>query len=175
MFTPKGRERRLRQQLRAELSILDISHPIDMTEVCQRLGEHRGLTIRLLAIRLEVPGPFGLWLRTSSADYIIYQQETTVLHQQHIIAHELGHLLAGHSSDDGDDAVWAELLPDVPPDLLRRALRRTHYDTDQERDAETVATLLLERAAVVSAVTSPGSSPRARRAQRSLGDRQDWL
>ncbi len=175
MFTPKRRERRLRRQLRAELSALDISHPIDMAEVCQRLGAHRGLTIRLLALPLEVPGPFGLWLRTSSADYILYQRETTVLHQQHIIAHELGHLLAGHSSDDGDDAVWAELLPDVPPDLLRRALRRTHYDTDQERDAETVATLLLERAAVVSAVTSPGGSPRARRAQRSLGDRQDWL
>jgi hypothetical protein len=175
MFTPKGREWRLREQLRTELSALDINHPIDMAEVCQRLSAHRELPIRLIAYPLEVPGPFGLWLRTTSADYIMYQQETTVLHQQHIIAHELGHLLAGHSSDDGDDAVWAELLPDVPPDLLRRALRRANYDTEQERDAETVATLLLERATVVGSVTSPGRSLRARRAQRSLGDRQDWL
>ena len=175
MFTLKGRERRLRRQLRAELSTLDISHPVDMAEVCQRLGAHRGLKIRLRAVPFEAPGPFGLWFRTPSSDYILYQLETTVLHQQHIIAHELGHLLSGHDSDDGDDAVWTNLLPDVPPDLLRRALRRTHYDTEQERDAETVATLLLERAAVVSAVASPGKSVRARRAQRSLGDRQDWL
>ena len=64
-----------------------------MSEVCRRLGERRGKAIRLVAYPLEAPGPFGLWLNTPSADYILYQAETTPAHQQHIIAHELGHLL----------------------------------------------------------------------------------
>nr|WP_137814862.1 hypothetical protein [Gandjariella thermophila] len=146
-----------------------------MADVCARLSERRGKPIRLLAYPLEVPGPFGLWLNTPSADYVLYQAETTRLHQEHIIAHELGHLLADHPSDEDDDAVWRELMPDIPPELIRRALRRTSYDTEHEREAETVATMLLESAAVAGYVPDTAHTPRAKRAQRALGDRQDWL
>lgn len=168
-------EARLRRRLRGELAALGIEGPTDMADVCARLGRRRGKPIRLVAYPLEVPGPFGLWLNTPSADYILYQAETTRVHQEHIIAHELGHLLAGHSSNEQDDAVWRELMPDIPPDVIRRALRRTSYDTDDEREAETVATILLEAAVVVESVARPGLSPRARRAQRTLGDSNDWL
>lgn len=173
---PRRREhRKLRARLRRELDAAAIDAPMPMSEVCRRLGERRGKAIRLVAYPLEAPGPFGLWLNTPSADYILYQAETTPAHQQHIIAHELGHLLAGHSSDESDDAVWQRLLPDIPPDVIRRALRRTNYDTDQEREAENVATLLLERAAAITAAMRPGRSSRARRAQRALGDDREWL
>lgn len=154
---------------------MDIEGPTDMTDVCLRLGRRRGKPIQLIAYPLEVPGPFGLWLSTPSADYILYQAQTTRLHQEHIIAHELGHLLANHGSAEDDDAVWRELMPDIPPEMIRRALRRSAYDTDQEREAETAATILLEAAAVAEYVTLPGGSARARRAQRALGDPQDWL
>lgn len=146
-----------------------------MAEVCTRLSKQRGKPIQLIAYPFEIPGPFGLWLATPSADYLLYQAETTKLHQEHIIAHELGHLLAAHQSDDDDDEIWQELMPDIPPDIIRRALRRTSYDSDQEREAETVATLLLEAAAVVQSITMPSTSARARRAQQALGDRQNWL
>ncbi|HWE89886.1 MAG TPA: hypothetical protein VG317_10540 [Pseudonocardiaceae bacterium] len=169
-------ESRLRRRLRGELTVLGIEGPTTMADVCARLSRRRNKPIRLLAYPLEVPGPFGLWLNTPSADYILYQVETTRLHQEHIIAHELGHLLAGHhSSDEQDDAVWRELMPDIPPELIRRALRRTSYDTDDEREAETVATILLEAAVVAESVARPSRSPRARRAQRALGDASDWL
>jgi hypothetical protein len=168
-------EWKLRRRLRLELAALDIDEPTDMADVCERLGRRRGKPIRLIAYPLEVPGPFGLWLSTPAADYILYQAETTKLHQEHIIAHELGHLLANHGSDEDDDAVWRELMPDIPPEMIRRALRRTSYDTDQEREAETAATMLLESAAVVEYVSLPAQSARARRAQRALGDSQHWI
>jgi hypothetical protein len=174
-FGRRRDEARLRRRLRRELADLDIEEPTGMAEVCRRLGARRGKSIRLVPYPLEVPGPFGLWLDTPSADYILYQAETTPLHQEHIVAHELGHVLARHRSDEPDDEVWGELMPDVPPEVVRRALRRNSYDTDQEREAETVATMLLEAAAARGVDTLPGRSPRARRVERALGDSRDWL
>lgn len=168
-------EAKLRRRLRRELAALDIEGPVGMADVCRRLNERRGKPIKLVPYPLEVPGPFGLWLGTPSADYILYQAETTRLHQEHIIAHELGHILAEHTSNESDDEIWQQLMPDIPPAVIRSALRRTHYDSDHEREAETVATLLLESTAAADGVLLPSTSVRARRAQQALGDRQDWL
>ena len=168
-------ERRLRRWLRAELAAIDVQRPVGMSGVCRRLGQRRGKDIRVLSYPLHVPGPFGLWLSTPTADYILYQQQTTALHQEHIIAHELGHVLAGHGSDEEDDSVWQELMPDVPPEMIRRALRRSAYDTHQEREAEVIATVLLESAATHASVSLPARTPRARRVQEALSDRQRWL
>lgn len=168
-------EVRLRRRLHRELTAIGIDTPMRMAEVCQRLETRSGKPIRLLAYPLEVPGAFGAWLSTPSADYILYQQETTPAHQEHIIAHEIGHMLSGHRSDELEDELWRELLPDIPAEHIRRALRRTHYDTADERAAELAATLLLERAATHRARTGHSRSQRAGRAQRSLVDPQGWL
>ncbi|SEF24677.1 protein of unknown function [Amycolatopsis pretoriensis] len=148
-----------------------------MAEVCLRLGEHRDKPIHLVPQAMDVPGPSGLWIKTSRADYIVYQcAGTTPLHQEHIIAHEVGHLLADHPSDEDDDAAWRALMPDIPPDVIRRALRgRTSYDTEFEREAETLASVLLETTVRAQLLTRPGRSPRARRAQTTLGDPVDLL
>lgn len=174
-FRRRSEEARLRRRLRAELAALQIDEPTTMADVCERLGRRRSKPIRLISYPFEMPGPFGMWLPTPSADYILYQAETTKAHQEHIVAHELGHLLAGHGAVEDDDTVWRELMPNVPPELIRRALRRGSYDTDQEREAETVATMLLESAAVLESVSLPARSTRARRAQTALEDGGRWL
>ena len=167
----------LRRRLRSELRAAGIEGPTPMAEVCARLGEHRGKPIRLLGVPMEVPGPFGLWIKTTAADVILYQRTgTTRFHQEHIIAHELGHLLADHPSDEGDDEMWRQLLPDIPPDAIRSALRRrTTYANEYEQEAEALATVLLEATTKAQEITLPGRSPRARRAQTSLGDPVDVL
>jgi Zn-dependent peptidase ImmA (M78 family) len=148
-----------------------------MVEVCQRLGEYRQRPIRLYPYAFDVPGPFGIWIKTADADIVLYQSMgTTPLHREHIIAHELGHVLADHPSDENDDVIWRELMPDIPIDTVRRALRRrTSYGSEYEREAETVATVLLEATARAHSLTLPGQSPRARRVQRTLGDPVDLL
>jgi Zn-dependent peptidase ImmA (M78 family) len=157
-------------------------------ELCRRVGESRGKEIRLVPHPIPVPGPFGVWITTNAADYILYQQETSKAHQGHIVLHELGHILAGHSSNDEDDLLLAELNADVEPDVLRdqypdlepgavrRALRRTSYDTEQEREAETVATIILEWASVLDRVAPLRSGDAAaERLGAALGDRMGWL
>ncbi|HET9143455.1 hypothetical protein [Actinophytocola sp.] len=182
------RERELRRRCRRILNDLDIRPPLDIEELCRRVGQSRGKPIRLMPHPIPVPGPFGVWITTDSADYILYQEQTTKAHQSHIVLHELGHMLAGHTSDEEDDALLAGLYPDAGPDTLRgrypdlepdavrRALRRTSYGTEREREAETVATIILEWASVLDRVAPRPSPDRtAQRLGTALGDRMGWL
>lgn len=170
------KERELRRRCRRELQALGIQPPLQVDVLCRLLGERRGRPIRLVPYALPVPGPFGVWLATASADYILYQQETSKIHQDHIILHEVGHILADHQSDDSDDEFWRQMMPDISREAIRRALRRTSYDQEHEREAELVATIILEWASVLDQVTPRKSSnPSVQRVQTALGDRQGWL
>ncbi|WP_370946643.1 hypothetical protein AB5J62_03560 [Amycolatopsis sp. cg5] len=171
-------ERQLRKRCRKLLKQLDIEPPLDVVQLCARLGEQRGKPIRLMPYPLEVPGPFGCWIATANADYIFYQQETTKSHQDHIILHELGHILADHHP--GGDAKPGDFLPGLPPDIdsgaIGRALRRTSYDEAHEWEAETVATIILEWAAVLNyTIPQRAQDHDLRRIQGTLGDHQGWL
>lgn len=169
-------ERQLRRRCRQLLNELDIRPPLDVAELCRRVGERRGKPIRLRPHPIPVPGPFGVWISTTTADYILYQEQTSVAHQGHIVLHELGHILAGHTIAEHEDEVLTELYPDLGPDAVRRALRRTSYDSDHEREAETVATIILEWASVVDRVAPrPSSAAVAQRMGKALGDKVGWL
>ena len=123
-----------------------------------------------------MPGPYGAWLATSRADYIFYQEPATRPHQVHIILHEIGHMITAHRSDEQDDDMLHMLYPAVAPDAIRRALRRTSYDTTQEHEAETAATIILQRASVLDAVVPRLSASAAeQRMQNALGDKMGWL
>ncbi|MCQ4080749.1 hypothetical protein NGB36_09070 [Streptomyces sp. RB6PN25] len=131
---------------------------------------------------------FGLTFATAEADYIVFQQHTSKSHQDHIILHELGHILAGHTGLASGPGVTAELYrgmnldalrdqySDLEPETLRRALQRSAYDTSEEREAETVATIILEWASVLDCVADPPSDQSAvRKIETALGDRLGWL
>ncbi|MFI9400604.1 hypothetical protein [Nocardia sp. NPDC052316] len=171
-------EHELRRRCRRLLTELDIQPPLDVVALCERVGRQRGKPIRLVAHPIPVPGPFGAWIATDKADYILYQQETTKVHQGHIILHELGHLLAGHHSDEQDDSLMTELFSSsgLTPDQVRTVLRRTCYDTVEEREAETVATIILEWASVLDRIAPRAISDVAtQRLDSALNDRRGWL
>jgi hypothetical protein len=124
---------------------------------------------------LPIPGPFGVWIATGSADYIFYQRETSKAHQDHIILHEIGHILADHHSTTSGDEAWQQLMPDISADVIKKALGRTSYDAEHEREAELVATIILEWASVLDCVgPSPSAGASVDRVQSALGDRRGW-
>ncbi|GAB3435088.1 hypothetical protein [Actinophytocola sediminis] len=174
------RERELRRRCRKLLNELDIRPPLDVHELCRRVGAQRGKPIRPVAHPMPVPGPFGAWITTDTADYVFYQQATSRAHQAHIVLHELGHILAGHRGAE-DDALLGDSVtgqfPDLAPEAVRRALGRTSYDSEQEREAETVATIILEWASVLDSVgpSAASSDAAARRMGTALTDRLGWL
>ena len=167
-------ERELRKRCRGLLRELDVQPPLDVHEFCARLAVVRDRPIKLIPYPLWADGPFGLWFKGGSTDFIVYQQHTTKPHQRHIILHEVGHILADHPSDDDPDGL-CDLLGGVvpePPDTLRC---RTAYDRREEREAETVATIILEWASILDAMAIPPSSDAAEGVDAALSDRLGWL
>ncbi|MFB6529895.1 ImmA/IrrE family metallo-endopeptidase [Streptomyces sp. NPDC056399] len=83
--------------------------------------------------------PCGMVVRRGEGNYIGYDPETSPAHRDHIIAHELAHLLLGHRGAAPAEDFDLDLLDD---DLLVTVLGRTEYDEDPERWAEAVGSLL---------------------------------
>ncbi|RXS68754.1 hypothetical protein EST92_26330 [Streptomyces sp. TM32] len=166
-----GLHRRIRQELRA----LDVQSPLRVTDLCQALAQKRGRPIDLQAFPLPQPGPLGLWVETATVDLVLYQKETTGLHQDHIILHEvMGHIFGDHRGDDSAVA-WDVMVPGVEQSAVRRVLGRCSYNDDQECEAELAATIILEWAAVLDCVSTPMDDPSVRRIHSALGDRWGWL
>jgi hypothetical protein len=138
--------RSIRRRCRRLVDALDMPDPFDPFELCGRVANQRGRPIALHAVSMP-PGTPGIWVSAGQRDYILYERDTSPLHQEHIILHELGHLLCHHTSGVAiSPEISRLLLPDIDPDVVNRVLQRTVYSTHDEREAETIASLLLERA-----------------------------
>ncbi|WP_327352788.1 hypothetical protein [Streptomyces sp. NBC_01304] len=130
-----------------------------------------------------MPGPLGLWVDTPAADLIIYQQHTTRLHQDHIILHEVGHILANDDAegitedpDDPAEGWWAGMLPALNAASIRRVRKRCAYDSEEECEVELAATIVLEWSSVLNRTTPAAAlDPAARRVNAALGDNRGWL
>ncbi len=167
----------LRRGVKQLLRELDLDAPLDVRALCEALAQYRGRPIKLVPYRLPTPGAFGLWMGTTDTDYILYQQDTTPAHQDHIILHEAGHIISDHGSNEYDSDIWSQLFPDIPPEVVRRALRRDGYGPACEREAEMVATVIKEWATLLERLDfSPDRrSDTARRLRGAFDDHQGWL
>lgn len=140
-------DRELYRRCLAKIKTLDIPEPFSLDEFCTRLKRQRDRPVRLVPIVARLDSPCGLWVGLADADYIFYERATTPLHRRHIILHEIGHLLFDHRGGPWlDDDLTRLLMPDLDPALIRAMLGRTIYTEIEELEAETVASLILERA-----------------------------
>lgn len=164
----------LRRDVRALLRRLRIGAPLDVAVLCDRLGEDRGHEIHLHAADLPA-SVSGLWMkRELKPDLILYQRLTTPAHQEHIILHEVGHVIAGHGGVDPTALLRAEQAAAAGEE------RELHlgYGSAVEREAEMVATvvrqwcLLLENLAVR---VDSDADHADRRLRSAFDDRQAWL
>ncbi|WP_017972382.1 hypothetical protein [Actinopolyspora halophila] len=163
----------LRRQLRRELDRLQLEPPVSITTLVDRLAAQRGRPLHLMPMPLDPYGPSGLWIATGTGDYVCYQQHTTRAHQDHIIAHEVGHMLVDHPPGIADNELLTYLVPDLSPELIATLLRRDHDDSHSEREAEDIATLLLQRSELSE--VSATYSARAARTQAALAARPGWV
>lgn len=169
-------DRKLRRRCERVLDELAAPDGADARELCALVGQRQGKPIHLVAESLPPQSPCGLAVRTGTFDAIIYERHTTPLHQEHIIGHELGHILCGHDTATVFDAEASRLLlPDLDPALVQAVLGRTNYTEVEEREAEMIASLILRRS-VAGATgrdpddTDPGQDPMLRRLAHTLED-----
>lgn len=127
--------------------------PFDTNELCAKVAARRGRPIRLVPME-GLTGVCGLWVATATTDLIFYEQVTTPPHQEHIILHELSHVLCDHqrAASSASSALSSlggqveHLLPNLDPEMVHRVLGRAGYTSDEEREAELLASLIRQRA-----------------------------
>ena len=135
----------LRRRCERRLQGVQVPNPFDLDRFCAEVADRRGRPL----VRRAVPGlsadaPCGLWISTARADHVLYDPGTSPLHAEHIVLHELAHILSGHR---GSDPAIARLFPDLDPAMVRQALGRVAYTSAQEREAEMMASLIRGRSA----------------------------
>lgn len=142
---------------------LPLPDPFTVPDLVTAVAARRGRSIDIGTL----PGgataqTCGVWFQLVDRDVILVEENTSAFHRDHIILHELGHMLCDHRGDGGgsgggrdriDDL--ALLLPDLSPDLVRRMLGRTAYTNDEEQEAELVASLIR----ITAETRAPGAQP----------------
>jgi hypothetical protein len=152
----------IRERCETILAELGIPDALGVRELCAVLADRQGRPIHLLGEHLPAGSPCGLAVRTERFDAIFYQTGTSRLHQEHIIRHELGHLICGHLTAPVLDAEASRLLlPNLDPSLVRAVLGRTNYSEIEEKEAEMIASLLLRRSVLGGSGTAPRDEPAA--------------
>lgn len=143
--------RTIRQRCEARLRTLPLPDPFDLDDFCGALSEQRGRPILLEATPemdspAELGSPAGLWMAGTSLDVIFYDAETSPMHQEHIILHELSHLLCGHHAQVIAGPGFSELvLPDMSREIVLGTRGRTiTYSDAEEQEAELLASLIAE-------------------------------
>jgi hypothetical protein len=144
----KGVDLRLRAECLAMVDRLEIPSPFQLRIFCDRLQEQRGRPISLQPVTLPPGSPSGLCVSTQATDYIFYEASTSAPHQEHIVLHEIGHLLWGHQRTiTGSEQVLRLLLPALDPRVVIGMLERGECTGVTEQQAELVATLIMQRTA----------------------------
>jgi hypothetical protein len=137
---------RSRRECEALVATLDLPDPFNLTEMCARLGRRLNRTITLMSHNMVIGGLCGTWMRTDTADYVFYEEDTSYLHQQYIVFHELGHLLCRHTPGKELISDLARAMaPAIKPSDVFRVLGRDSYNDDDEFEAELIATLIQRR------------------------------
>ncbi|MDH6112056.1 hypothetical protein P3T36_004967 [Kitasatospora sp. MAP12-15] len=160
---------------------LTFPQPFELAEFCRRIAERRGRPLRLVPLEGAVADelPCGMWLGLDSVDLVFYEAGAAPILKTQIVLHEISHMLLDHVSPQGpaaalraeaarvravQDAVRAaeqsaaraedEELG-LSTDRVLSLLARSGYSSRQETEAESLATLILERA--TRAETNPAS------------------
>ncbi|MEV5942814.1 toxin [Streptomyces sp. NPDC051994] len=143
----KRQFKQLRRQCVSRLAGLQINRSDrDILTLKDRLSRKRGRPIHLVPMAIPQHSLNGMWVATPVADFVIYAACATRAHQEHIIAHELGHIMCDHQSvSDMDDGILGQLFPDISPVIVRRVLHRNKYSHRNEQEAEMIASLYCAR------------------------------
>ncbi|MBA3488204.1 MAG: hypothetical protein H0T78_01445 [Longispora sp.] len=149
--------RELRIACEARLAGIEVPIPFNLDTFVATMAAHRGRPILLRATPVPASPdyPSGVWKAAPEVDFIYVDTTSSTWHQEHVVCHEIGHMLWGHTASDTElDKV---LLPDLDPATVLWMLGRHEYTSEQEQQAEMMATVILARAG--RRLTAPSADP----------------
>ncbi|MEV4641406.1 hypothetical protein AB0J80_29085 [Actinoplanes sp. NPDC049548] len=161
--------RQVRRRCERVARSIEVPDPFDIELLLATLGTRRGRPIVLLPFDLPTGAPSGLCVAAGTADYLVVTSSATGTQRDHIVLHELAHLLLGHQLQALDPDAGGQLFQHLDPAVIRTMLGRTTYSTVEEQEAEILASLLGQRAhPLAPPAPDSGSDPVVQRLGRSL-------
>ena len=132
-----------------------------MDEIRAQVQRLRGRPLNIIPVLARPGGPTGVWIETAVADYVFFDRATSRLHRLHIVFHEVGHMLLGHTLAAGSlhrrvGHSCAALARDPAIAIALRAAPQTvvdQHDAAQEREAEVFATIACQRVGDITVPT----------------------
>ncbi|MEU3455594.1 ImmA/IrrE family metallo-endopeptidase [Micromonospora sp. NPDC006766] len=128
----------LRREIAPLVALYAPPKPWDVASYVEAIGRSRDRPIYLLPTDTK-GGVCGLWMPTAQADYIAYERHTSPAHSEHIILHEVGHILCDHPGRPADGPAphndWHEQQAEAfATEILLRAGRSTVVSFDPAVD-----------------------------------------
>jgi len=138
-------EIRARCEPRVAVLLQHVPEPWDVNVFLDRLERFRGRDIDLCEVSWTAGESTGAWRRRRDHDVIVYPANTSSLHQDHIILHEVGHLVCEHRGRCVLSLHEAQRrAPHLAPAAFAHLLDRVAVQAE-EHQAEAIATMLLAR------------------------------
>ena len=134
----------LRRASEAIVDRLELPRPFTARAFCETVAASRDRPVYLYPHAFTDGGVSGLCVSTEHADHIFHETRTTALHQEHIVLHELGHLVWGHTRVLPEADRWLS-LPNLDATRILGILGRSAHCGEEEQAAELFAELVLHR------------------------------
>ncbi|MEU5193703.1 ImmA/IrrE family metallo-endopeptidase [Streptomyces scabiei] len=149
-FATRHETRAAAKLIRRDFGLSDVQ---DIGSLVDLVARRRGKPISLQYLTLP-PRVSAFYFATPEEYFIVIDARANELTQLASIAHELGHILfddagSGTTEDVAGEPLPRELaqqlVPALNPDFVVKYLKRSHYESPNERKVEAFATVMLER------------------------------
>ncbi len=134
----------LRRRCEELLQKVQLPKTFSVETLCDTLATRSGRPILLSPI--STSGVMsGAWVPTRFGDVVFFDRSATGVRREQVILHEVAHILFGHEGRELSDMdVASLLLYDMDPAVLKAVVQRGIYSSQEEQEAEMLASMLLE-------------------------------
>ncbi len=134
-----------RSRAQAAEASLCLSEPVSLASLQRHLERLRDRKIVINPIEGATDKVCGLWFGLDHMDLILHARAASEVHRQQIILHEFAHMILRHEQDTVSAEYAGTFFPDLDPERVVKALKRTDFLDELEVTAELLADRLAAR------------------------------
>ena len=134
-----------RSRAQAAEASLCLCEPVSLASLQRHLERLRDRKIVINPIEGATDKVCGLWFGLDHMDLILHARAASEVHRQQIILHEFAHMILRHEQDTVSAEYAGTFFPDLDPERVVKALKRTDFLDELEVTAELLADRLAAR------------------------------
>jgi hypothetical protein len=135
-----------RQRAQAAEDRLTLAEPVSLASIQSHLEATNGRKIVIEPIEgTPTDKVCGLWFGLDDMDLILHAKAASEVHRQQIVLHEFAHMILRHDQEVVTHDYAKVFFPDLDPERVVTALKRSDFFNELEVTAELLADRLAAR------------------------------